>query len=138
MAPTYRDSFQVQRPSSDDRGRETSPSGSSGAPVQRALQTRSPENIGLGYHRVFSPGSDLAVSGLILQQDRADKGGSLGNSVGTGILEGPQLEIQQVFRLRRMTWVMGAGGFSGEARLEGAGCPRRSRRTTGSRTDTAT
>ncbi len=73
-------------------------------------------NIGLGYHRVLSPQSDLVVSAIYNDTDQV--GGFIGAPGTNANLRGPQLEAQDVFRTRRVSWIFGAGGFSGKTDLD--------------------
>src|SRR4029434_1645745 len=92
-------------------------------------------NYALAYHHVFGAWSDLVVSGIWNQTEQTGKnffcqiGPSecvpvLSPFEGTTVLEGPQLEAQQVFRFDRMTLLAGLGAFRGETRIENnAGLP---------------
>ena len=73
-------------------------------------------NFGLGYHRVFSARSDLVVSAIYNDTDQV--GGFIGAPGTHASLRGPQLEAQDVFRTRRITWIFGAGGFNGKTDLD--------------------
>jgi predicted Zn-dependent protease len=75
-------------------------------------------NFGLGWHRSFSPGTDLAVSAI---WNKTDQTGTILDPVtleptavsSTASLSGPQLEAQFVHRTGRYGWIVGAGGFDG-------------------------
>jgi len=75
-------------------------------------------NFGLGWHRAFSPGTDLVVSGI---WNKTDQTGTLIDPAtlaptpasATATLSGPQLEAQFVRRVGRYGWIVGAGGFDG-------------------------
>jgi tetratricopeptide (TPR) repeat protein len=77
------------------------------------------KNAAFGYHRKVTPANDLAVSAIYneTQQTGTDL---LAGVSGTATLKGPQLEAQDVWRLARMTFVFGAGGFDGKQKLETA------------------
>jgi len=86
-------------------------------------------NFGLGWHRSFKPGTDLAVSAT---WNKTDQTGTLldGSLNPTGVsatttLSGPQLEAQFVHRVGRYGWIFGAGGFDGtiEARSTASTTP---------------
>jgi predicted Zn-dependent protease len=75
-------------------------------------------NFGLGWHRSYSPGTDLAVSAT---WNKTDQTGTLLDPAtlnptsvsSTASLSGPQLEAQFVHRVGRYGWIVGAGGFDG-------------------------
>ena len=87
-------------------------------------------NIGLGYHRTLDPAMDLVVSAIYNRTKQTALpffcGGTTTGACGpvavgttsTGILDGPQLEAQYVWRMPWMTWVLGAGGFQGKVTLQ--------------------
>jgi Flp pilus assembly protein TadD len=68
-------------------------------------------NLGIGYHRVLSAKSDLAVSAIY--NDTEQSGGFIGLEPSTIKLKGPQLEVQDVYRTKSVSWIFGAGGFDG-------------------------
>ncbi len=74
-------------------------------------------NFGLGWHRSFSPGTDLAVSAIWNKTDQTGTllDGSLNPTdvSATTSLSGPQIEAQFVHRVGRYGWIAGAGGFDG-------------------------
>lgn len=79
-------------------------------------------NFGLGWHRAFSPGTDLAVSAI---WNKTDQTGTLldgsfqpTSTTAKATLTGPQLEAQFVRRVGRYGWIAGAGGFDGTLELE--------------------
>lgn len=90
-------------------------------------------NAAAGYHHIFSPGSDLAVSFVYNATEQAAHGFTcdpaalpdcdivLSPGEGRGSLRGPQLEVQQVLRGSWLTWVFGAGGFRGTSTLGATG-----------------
>jgi Tfp pilus assembly protein PilF len=92
-------------------------------------------NYAVAYHHMFGARSDLVVSGIYNNTKQTGNtffcqfGPSACVPVfspfeGTTVLEGPQLEAQQVFRFDRMTLLAGLGAFRGETRIENnAGLP---------------
>ncbi len=99
---------------------------------QDRLETRL-WNAGAGYHHIFAPGSDLAVSFIYNATRQTGQHFScdftadfncipvLQPGEGGAILRGPQLEAQQVLRGSWTTWVLGAGAFRGTTSLEATG-----------------
>lgn len=92
-------------------------------PLRQLLPAVTPErlettetNVGVGWHRGLSAGSDLAVSATWneTEQSAAFIGGF---QRGTAKLGGPQLEVQWVKRAGRATWIAGAGAFDGSVEL---------------------
>ncbi len=71
-------------------------------------------NVGLGYHRILSPASDLAIS--VIYNDAEQHGSTplLPDISTTARLEGTQVEGQYVRRQTNLTWTAGAGYFDGE------------------------
>jgi Tfp pilus assembly protein PilF len=78
-------------------------------------------NFGLGWHRAFSPGTDLAVSAIWNKTDQTatllDGSFSPTSVHAEATLTGPQLEAQFVRRVGRYGWIAGAGGFDGTLEL---------------------
>ena len=117
-SPTYRDSFQFNAIS----GRRVT----GDLPLRQSLLLINPErlttdetNFALGYHRIVSPSSQIAVSAI--HNDTQQMGSVPGFGVtGTITLKGPQLEYQQVLRTDKVSWIFGAGGFDGSVDLESA------------------
>ena len=73
-------------------------------------------NVGLGWHRKLSPGSDLAVS--VIWNETEQTGEFLDTPIrSTATLSGPQIEAQWVKRQGRATWIAGAGAFDGSVEL---------------------
>lgn len=74
-------------------------------------------NFGVGWHRSFSPGTDLAVSAIWNKTDQTGTrlDASLNPTAVTAkaTLTGPQIEAQFVHRVGRYGWIAGAGGFDG-------------------------
>ena len=115
-SPNHRDSYQInalfgRRESGD-------------LPIRQIPGLEFPErfatdetNVGLAYHRLLSPSSDLAVSAIYNKTEQT--GSILGSGVSsTGTLEGPQLEAQQVLRCEKGSWIIGVGGFDGTEKLD--------------------
>ncbi len=120
FSPTYRDSVQanvlVSQQESGDLPLGFVPT----TPTLVQFDTRL-RNIGLGYHRVFSAGADFVVSAIdnrTLQTATFTDPFTLAQTVSQEVLEGPQLEVQQVFRREKTTWTLGAGGFRGTITLK--------------------
>jgi predicted Zn-dependent protease len=74
-------------------------------------------NFGLGWHRSYKPGTDLAISAT---WNKTDQTGTVLDGLlqptafsSTTTLSGPQLEAQFVHRVGRYGWIVGAGGFDG-------------------------
>lgn len=123
-APTYRDSFQVNLLS----GRQDT----GDIPIRAFTPAFTPErfetelrNYGLGYHRILSPGADLAVSAIYNRTEQTGRGLEpfAIPFEATAVLSGPQLEAQVVLRQGWGTWIFGAGGFSGEITLSSEAIP---------------
>jgi hypothetical protein len=76
------------------------------------------QNYGLGYRRIMSAAADFAVSATYnkTEQTRVSLN-PFAPGESTGTLEGPQLELQQVWRTSRVSWVCGAGAFRGDVKL---------------------
>ena len=117
FAPTYRDQVQL---SVIDGTRETGD-----FPLRDVPAVYSPQrietdltNVGVGYHRILSPSSDLAVSATYndAQQDLTSQ---FFNTSSQAELTGPQVEAQYVKRGARVTWTAGAGHFDGEQEVSG-------------------
>lgn len=73
-------------------------------------------NIGLGWHRKLSAGSDFAVSAIWNETEQT--GEFLDTPIrSTATLSGPQIEAQWVKRAGRATWIAGAGAFDGSVEL---------------------
>jgi Flp pilus assembly protein TadD len=68
------------------------------------------DNASVGWHRTISAASDLLVSAVYNRSKQT-------TSSSSGTLSGPQVEVQNVLRLRNMTWVFGAGGFDGTEKV---------------------
>jgi hypothetical protein len=119
-APTYRDQLQVNF---IDGHRETGDLPLREIPVIVSLEriTTDLTNVGLSYRRVLSPASDLVFSAVY--SDTEQVGDSLMpapfNLGSKARLTGPQLEAQYVRRQKGLTWVAGAGHFSGDQELKG-------------------
>ncbi len=116
-SPTHRDSFQLNVQAGDQEAGDL--------PVRLFTTLVNPErfetdllNVGVGYHRVLSPGSDLAVS-LIYNDTEQTAIAAPGATPGQSTLQGAQLEVQQVLRRSWGTWVFGVGGFRGEVEQAG-------------------
>jgi tetratricopeptide (TPR) repeat protein len=125
IAATARDSFQVNALVSRQR-RGDIPLRYQPQTVQSERFDTDLRNIGLGYHHVLRPGADLAVSVIhnrTEQRVRFTDPLTFMDTEATGVLEGPQVEVQQVLRGAKTTWVLGAGGFRGEARLSPEASP---------------
>jgi tetratricopeptide (TPR) repeat protein len=80
-------------------------------------------NVGVSYHRIISPAADLAISAIhnkTVQKGSIEFPGQapFGSEV---TLQGPQLEAQFVLRRGRGSWVLGAGRFDGDRKLETTG-----------------
>ena len=115
FSPTYRDSFQVNALVGH---RETGDFPLRQSPAEEFPERIDTEerNVGLGYHRVLSTRTDLAVSAIY--NDTEQTGGFIGAPPSTATLKGPQLEVQQVTRTKRISWIFGAGGFDGRTDLD--------------------
>lgn len=69
-------------------------------------------NFGLGWHRAFKPGSDLALSAIWNSTDQTAK--LIGSSLAAETkLSGPQLEAQYVGHQGKLGYIVGAGAFDG-------------------------
>jgi predicted Zn-dependent protease len=81
-------------------------------------------NFGLGWHRSYSPGTDLAVSAIWNKTDQTatslDFNFEPTSDATTVSLSGPQLEAQFVHRVGRYGWIVGAGGFDGTLEAKNA------------------
>ena len=117
FAPTYRDQVQL---SVINGKRETGD-----LPLRDVPAVYSPQrietdltNVGVGYHRILSPSSDLAVSATY-NDAQQDLDSQFFGTASTAKLTGPQLEAQYVKRGTRVTWTAGAGHFDGEQEVSG-------------------
>jgi tetratricopeptide (TPR) repeat protein len=115
FAPTYRDSFQVNalvgRQNTGDL-----PLRFDTRVITSEHLTSELRNIGFGYHRVFSPGSDFVVSVIdnrTKQTSTFTDPFSFTKTEGEAVLEGRQAEVQHVFRREKITRILGAGGYRG-------------------------
>ena len=119
-SPDYKDSYQVNvQLGSKDSGDLPLPD----LPASPQFITLDSEftNIGFGYHRILSPSAHLAVSAIYneTEQETTDLFSGI---KGEGTLKGPQVEVQSVFRMgKKMSWIVGAGGFDGSVELESGG-----------------
>lgn len=73
-------------------------------------------NVGLGWHRRLSPGSDLAVSAIWNKTEQTGLD-FFRTPRSRATLEGPQVEGQWVKNAGRVSWIAGAGGFDGKVEL---------------------
>jgi tetratricopeptide (TPR) repeat protein len=74
-------------------------------------------NVGLGYHRILSPASDLAISAIYNDAEQTGSTPLLPDLSSKARLEGTQLEGQYVRRQSKLTWTGGAGYFDGEQEI---------------------
>jgi tetratricopeptide (TPR) repeat protein len=116
-APTYRDQIQLNfidghRESGDQPLREI--------PVLIAPERLETDltNVGVSYRRMLSPSSDLVFSGIYSDTEQTGELPLFGVT-SKARLKGPQLEAQYVRRQKGVTWIGGAGHFSGEQELSG-------------------
>ncbi|MCI0410805.1 MAG: TonB-dependent receptor, partial [Acidobacteria bacterium] len=78
-------------------------------------------NVGFGYHRILSPGAHFVVSAIYSETEQEGTNLFTG-AQGEATLKGPQLEVQSVFRQgKKMSWIVGAGGFDGTVDFEATG-----------------
>lgn len=129
-APTYRDTFQVNVLSGRQDTGDVLPLGFFPAIIATNRFDARLWNVGLGYHRIVSTASDFVVSAIYNVTRQTNRpfdcvGGSLEcvpeftGAKSTGILSGPQVEAQQVYRQRDTTWLFGLGGFRGDVTVRG-------------------
>jgi tetratricopeptide (TPR) repeat protein len=119
-SPGYKDSYQLNvqigRRESGDFPLGDLP----GNPFYQDLETGL-TNLGFGYHRILAPGAHLAVSAIYSETEQ-EGNNLLSGAKGEATLKGPQLEVQSVFRQgKKMSWIVGAGGFDGTAEFETTG-----------------
>lgn len=77
-------------------------------------------NIGASYRRNLTPSSDLVISAIHSDtEQRSELPLPLGTLASTARLQGPQLEAQYVLRQEGLTWIAGAGHFSGTQEVSG-------------------
>ncbi len=97
------------------------------APVQIAPQRFDTDelNLGLGWHRRFSPATDFAVSAIWNETDqtgiRLDPTFMTVTGTAQATLSGLQLEAQIVHRQGRLSWIGGVGVFDGRLDAQSAG-----------------
>ncbi len=110
-APTQKNQFQINV---IDGSRSTGDLPLRGFPALIGLERIHTDltNIGLGYHRILSPASDLAVS-AIYSVIKQDFGIPLFSLTSAGRFEGGQLEVQYVRRMQWINWTAGIGRFDG-------------------------
>ena len=117
FAPSYRDQVQL---SVVDGHRETGDLPLRDVPAVYGFERIETDltNVGVGYHRILSPSSDLAVSATY-NDAQQDLGSDFFGVNSRATLSGPQLEAQYVKRGARVTWTAGAGHFDGEQEVNG-------------------
>jgi hypothetical protein len=118
-APSFRDTVQVNLLYGRQESGDLPPRALVGRFTPERFESRL-TNVGVGYVHRFGPGSALALSAIYNKTRQTAQGlEPFETGGGTGVLEGPQLELQFVRRTDRTSWVTGAGVFEGETRLEG-------------------
>jgi Tfp pilus assembly protein PilF len=121
FAPTHRDQIQLNFISGS---RETGDLPLRENPFQVAPERFETDlsNVGVGYHRIISPASDLAVSAIYSDTEQTAfdfnvlDGSSTPRAIGR--FKGPQVEAQYVLRQSALTWTAGLGHFDGDQELE--------------------
>ncbi len=110
-APTRRDQFQLNV---IDGSRTSGDLPLRGFPalINRERLTTDLTNVGLGYRRVLTPASDLAVS-VIYSETEQLSANPLFSTNARGVLEGGQVEVQYVRRSRAVNWTAGLGHYEG-------------------------
>jgi tetratricopeptide (TPR) repeat protein len=120
FAPTYRDQIQVNFINGT---RETGDLPLRQNPFQVSLERFDTDltNLGVGYHRIISPASDLAISAVYSDTEqtlfRLNPVDFSTTFAGKANLDGPQFEAQYVLRQSALTWTAGAGHFDGTQNL---------------------
>jgi len=117
FAPSYRDQIQVNF---IDGHRKTGDLPLREIPVIVGLERLETDqtNVGVSYHRVLTPSSDLVVSGIYNNTEQTGESLLFNQSVKAQ-LQGPQVEAQYVRRQSGLTWMAGAGRFDGSQKISG-------------------
>jgi len=119
-SPGYKDSYQLNVQIGHRDSGDLPLGDLPGNPFYQNLDTEL-TNVGFGYHRILSPGAHLVVSAIYSETEQEGTDLFTG-AQGTATLKGPQLEVQSVFRQgKKMSWIVGAGGFDGEVDFETTG-----------------
>lgn len=116
VAPTWKDTVQVNFISGQRITGDLPPRQFPTVLNLERFDTRE-TNVGLAWHRRFSPAMDIAVSAI--GNETRTKGAVLGGDpVAELTARGPQLEGQWVYRQSRATWLAGAGIYDGTLKLQ--------------------